>query len=97
MPFIAVLRILARFKDARCADAAHRLSWRRASLTQTGQPGRSNRSDRRLVRQVFEKIERGHQINRIKRHEQKAIKSAKFSLCCFPLVPTFGGPVTADL
>src|SRR6266487_3609464 len=54
MPFIAVLRILAPFKNARCADATDRVSRRRPSLHETGEPSRSNGSDGRMVRQIFE-------------------------------------------
>src|SRR2546426_7390082 len=54
MSFVAVLRILARFKDARRADAAHRVSRRRPSFHETGEPGRSNGSDGRMVRQILE-------------------------------------------
>ena len=54
MPRSAVLRILARVTDPGCADPARRLSRRRPSLSRTEEPSRSNGSDGRMVRQVFE-------------------------------------------
>src|SRR5206468_1206298 len=54
MSCVAVLRILARAKDARCANAAHHLSRRRPPLHRTQAPGRSNGADHRVVRQIFE-------------------------------------------
>src|SRR6266498_976316 len=54
MPCVAVLRILARFKDARRPDATYRLSRRRSSLSGPKASGRSIGSDRGMVRQILE-------------------------------------------
>src|SRR4029450_6037060 len=54
MPRSAVLRVLARFEDARCADTTHHLSRRGPSLSGPKASGRSIGSDRRMVRQILE-------------------------------------------
>src|SRR5437764_10168784 len=52
----AVLRVLARFKDAWCADTTHHLPRRRPHVHQTRASVRSIGSDSPMVRQIPEAI-----------------------------------------
>ncbi len=54
MSIAPILRILARVADARRPDRAHHLRRRRPPLPEPKEPERSSRSNRCLVRQVFE-------------------------------------------
>src|SRR5439155_16564722 len=54
MPRSAIVRILARLKNARRTHQAHHLCWRRPSFHRTKAPGGSNGTDGRVVRQIFE-------------------------------------------
>src|SRR5437667_2322782 len=54
MSRVAVLRILARVKNAKRPHEADCLSRRRPPLHRTQAPGRSNGADHRVVRQIFE-------------------------------------------
>src|ERR1700730_10079647 len=82
----AVVRILARFKDARCADATHRLSRRRASLCEAGEPDRSNGPHGRLVRQILEKLDRIHRIEWTKCQSGSGLVKIGPILLKFPLI-----------
>src|SRR5215470_15831466 len=52
MPGVAILRILARSKDARRTDKADYLSRRRPYVYRTQAPSRPIGADRRVVRQI---------------------------------------------
>src|SRR5437660_9320978 len=62
MSRVAVLRILARVKNAKRPHEADCLSRRRPPLHRIQAPGRSNGADHRVVRQIFEALMPTHLV-----------------------------------
>src|SRR5207245_5566963 len=62
MSRVAVLRILARVKNAKRPHEADCLSRRRPPLHRTQAPGRSNGADHRVVQQIFEALMPKHLV-----------------------------------